>query len=552
MNGPDWSTIPDRLRDLIDEYCDDQVDEAGLLELEAGLLASEAARRYFAEYWQIHTELGFSSKARRAASIALSQFEEGSSSASTAGIVRSPGARRRVRFRPSLRMMALAGSLLAAAGFAVGQWGWWKARMPVDAPSRNVAWLINAQDCLWASDDAGTPGRDMKARKVLRLERGLAEVEFDRGARVILKGPAALELLSENECRLLSGSLTAKIPVRAHGFTVSSPQGKVVDLGTEFGVSVDDRETTSVRVFSGTLTAAAGDGQTPVPLIKNQEALIDGRAVSLRPPGAEEQGKFVRSIDPPPVILPRTRKLDFSQVVSDTLLDSEGRGIGLTHRLPGTGQALALRDPNLRLNPEARALELTTTRSDLNKQAGVAVGEYLGLRLSELGFTGREDFTISVEMPDIPGLERVGQFGLYAGASGSRAIRGGVLRQQDGSYSLFLVNNVNEIDQDLHEVGLTNTGDHLRFTLQRDKGRYSLLAENLTRQSSSRLAIAHPAFLDPERDLYVGIFGANTQSNVRKTLKIKELGVTVFTEVPARSQEPPPRAEESSDRALLR
>src|SRR5262249_21923415 len=153
--------------------------------------------------------------------------------------------------------------------------------------------------------------------------------------------------------------------------------------------------------------------------------------------------KFVRSIDPPPVISPRTRKLDFSEVVSGTLLDREGRGIGLTHRLPGTGQALSPRDPNLRLNPGARALELTTTRSDLNHQVGVDVGESLGFRLSELGFSGREDFTISVEMPDIPGLERVGQFGLYAGASGSRAIRGGVLRQQDGSYSLFLVNNVN-------------------------------------------------------------------------------------------------------------
>jgi FecR protein len=550
MNGPDWTTIPDRLRDLIDDYCADQVDEAGLLELEAGLLASEAARRYFAEYWHVHTELGFSSRARRAASVALSQFEEGSPS--SAGISRSPRSWRRGRFRPSRRMMALAGSLLAAAGFAIGQWGWWKARKPLDGPSRNVAWLINAQDCLWAADDNDTPGRDMKVGKVLRLERGLAEVEFDRGARVILKGPAALELLSDNEARLLSGSMTAKVPVPAYGFTVHSPQGKVVDLGTEFGVSVDDPGTTSVRVFSGALTAAAGDGRTPIPLVKNQEALIDGRAVSLQPPGAEKFGKFIRSIDPPPVILPRTLKFDFSRPVSGTLLDVEGRGIGLTHRLPGTGRALGLHDPNLRLNPEARALELTTTRSDLNLQAGVDVGEYLGFRLSALGFTGREDFTISVDMPDIPGLERVGQFGLYAGSSGSQAIRGGVLRQKDGSYSLFLVNNVNGIDKNLHEVGLTNTGDHLRFTLQRDKGRYSLLAENLTRQSSSRLAIAHPAFLDPEHDLFVGIFGANTQSNVRKTLKIKELDVTVFTEAPPRLQEPPPRAEESSDRVLRR
>ena len=538
MNGPDRAEIPDRLRDLIDDSCAGLIDEAGLRELEAGLLESGPARRYFAEYWQMHAELGFATRARRAASAALSRFE--------GGPIPDARDRRRGRLRVSRRMMALAGSLLAAAGFALGQWSWSKGRKPVeaDAPGRNVAWLINAQDCLWAADDADTPGRNMLVGKILRLERGLAEVEFDRGARVILKGPAALELLSDNGARLLSGSMTARVPVPAQGFTVYSPQGKVVDLGTEFGVSIDDPGTTSVRVFSGALTAAAGEGRVPeVHMVKGQEALIDGRAVALRPAGVGEPGKFTRAIEPPPVIRPRTSKLDFSRPVDNTLLDAEGRGIGLTRRLPGTGSALGARDPNLRLNPEARALELTTTRSDLNQQAGVKVGEYLGFRLSDLGFTGPEDFTISVEMPDIPGLERVGQFGLYAGASGSRAIRGGVLRQEDGSYRLFLVNNDGGIDKDVHEVGLTNTGDHLRFTLQRDKGRYSLLAENLTRQSSSRLAIAHPAFLDAERDLHVGIFGANTQSDVRKTLTIKELGVTVFTESPPRSRDRSPPAE---------
>ena len=151
-----------------------------------------------------------------------------------------------------------------------------------------------------------------------------------------------------------------------------------------------------------------------------------------------------------------------------------------------------------------------------------------------------EDFTISVEIPDIPGLEVVGQFGLYAGVSSTRAIRGGVLSQpRPGSYSLFLVNNDQGIDKDIHEVGLTNTGDHLRFTLQKDHGRFSLLVENLTRQSSSRLAIAHPSMLDGERDLCVGIFGANTQSDVRKVLKIKELSVTVFTRSGSRSSASP-------------
>ncbi len=526
MNRPDRPEVSDRLRDLVDDYCSDLLDEIAFGELEALLAARPSARVYFAEYCQIHAELGFSTRAKRAASAALSRLES----------VAQP-ARRPLRRRIARRWLALAGSLLAVSGFALGQWGLGnKGRRGTEVSPKNVAWLINAQDCLWAADGADFPGRDMTVGKILRLDRGLAEVEFDRGARVILKGPAVLELLSDNSARLISGALTARVPVPAHGFTIDSPQGKVVDLGTEFGVSVDGPGTTSVRVFSGELTAEARNNRRPpVLLVKGQEALIDGRAVALRSPDSADSARFTRTIEPPPLIRPRSLKLDFAKVADQGLRDRDGRGIGLTARLPGTGSALEARDPNLRLDLDAHALELTTTRSDLNQQVGIDRGEYLGIRLADLGFTGSEDFTISVEIPDIPGLEVVGQFGLFAGADSKRAIRGGVLSQpKPGSYSLFLVNNMAGTDRDIHEVGLTNTGDHLRFTLQRDKGRYSLLVENLTRQSSSRLAIAHPKWLDGERDLFVGIFGANTQSDVRKTLKIKELGVTVLTRTPTR------------------
>ncbi len=73
------------------------------------------------------------------------------------------------------------------------------------------------------------------------------------------------------------------------------------------------------------------------------------------------------------------------------------------------------------------------------------------------------------------------------------------------------------------------TGDDLRLTLRRLGGQYSLVVDNLTRNSSSTLAIAHPSFLDAETDLYLGLFGANTQSDDRKTLTIREFSVTVWT-----------------------
>jgi hypothetical protein len=406
--------------------------------------------------------------------------------------------------------------------------------------SANVAWLMNAQDCQWVGDESAMPGRDMRAGKTLRLQRGLAEIQFDRGARLILQGPAGLELLSGNEARLLHGSLTARVPSEARGFTVISPRGKVVDLGTEFGLSVDDRGNTAVHVFAGEVEATPLAGGAArgahVTLVEDQSARINGRTVSLEGNGeraANEQ--FVRAIVPPPVIVPRTVTLDFLKAVYGSLEDREGRGIGLTHRLPGTGGALAERDPNLRLDPERGVLQLTTTRSDINQQDGMPTGEYLGFRLSNLGFTGREDFAVSATIPDIPGLAVVGQFGLYAGPQSDKNIRGGLISlPEPDRYELFLVNNNLGDDSDTYRVGLINTGDDLRLTLRRIAGKYSLVVENLTTKSSGTLTIAHPAFLDGERDLYVGLFGANTQSNVRKTLTIKELGVTVWTISPAR------------------
>lgn len=522
-------------RDRVDAYCEGTIGDADFAELEAELVANEAARRYFIEYLRLHAELGFATRAGRAATLALDRFQAEVTAAGGDAQGPQPAGR---GWRWLVGVGLAASVVLVGVGWAVTSRGG-KVRLfftptsTTEAPGRpgNVAWLINAQDCRWA-DPGETPGRDMAVGKVLRLEAGLAEVEFERGARVILQGPAALELLSGNMARLLRGAMTARVPAAAHGFTVLSPRGKIVDLGTEFGLAVDQGGATSVRVFSGELTAAADpNAGEAVRLSQGQEARIDGQAVLVRP---DVDRRFARAIIPPPVIQPRSLRLDFGHPVDASIPDAGGNGVGLTRRLDGTGTALGGPDPNLRLRTDLGVLELTTTRSDLNRQVGLDVGEYLGVALGDLGFTGVEDFTISAEVPNIPGLDVVGQFGLYAGISSDRAIRGGVLRQPEADrYNLFLVNNNGGLDSDINEVGLTSTGDDLRFTLRRIGGGYSFLVENLTKRSTNTLTIAPSSFLDQTSDLKVGLFGANTQSDVRKTLTIKRMEITVFTLIPA-------------------
>ena len=102
----------------------------------------------------------------------------------------------------------------------------------------------------------------MQAGKVLKLERGLAEIRFQCGARVVLEGPASLELLSGKQRPVAARQADRPGPEAGVGFEVLSPQGKVIDLGTEFGVSVSDDGATEVYVFEGKVEAHRPDDST--------------------------------------------------------------------------------------------------------------------------------------------------------------------------------------------------------------------------------------------------------------------------------------------------
>src|SRR5262249_51976283 len=195
--------------------------------------------------------------------------------------------------------------------------------------------------------------------QTLKLESGLAEVRFQCGARVVLDGPATLELLSGRSARLLRGKLSARVPEAAAGFEVLSPQGKVIDRGTEFGVAGGEGGATDVYVFAGKVEPhASGAMDVAVNLTEHQTARIAAGKVTRAPVAA---GQFVRAIVPPPVVCPRTLKLTFGKVVESSLLDARGRGTGLTHRLPRTGSRLAEHDAHLRLDPPRRPPALTPT-----------------------------------------------------------------------------------------------------------------------------------------------------------------------------------------------
>ncbi|WP_395749597.1 LamG-like jellyroll fold domain-containing protein [Prosthecobacter sp.] len=84
----------------------------------------------------------------------------------------------------------------------------------------------------------------------LRLKSGIAQIEFYQGARVLIEGPAELQLVSSGEATCTRGKLSAQVPPQAKGFRINTPKGTIVDLGTEFGLDVSAANE-EVHVFKG-------------------------------------------------------------------------------------------------------------------------------------------------------------------------------------------------------------------------------------------------------------------------------------------------------------
>ncbi len=150
---------------------------------------------------------------------------------------------RAVAARPPLwRRLALpAAAALVSAGLV---WLWEKQPSP-------VAVLAKASACKWGNSALPTlEGSDLQPG-LLELVDGIATLKFRSGAEVTLEAPVTLEVLSAMECRVKKGTVMAEVPPQAKGFTIHTPETKVVDYGTRFGVSAGDDGKCLVHVMEG-------------------------------------------------------------------------------------------------------------------------------------------------------------------------------------------------------------------------------------------------------------------------------------------------------------
>jgi hypothetical protein len=115
-----------------------------------------------------------------------------------------------------------------------------------------VATLTRLDDCVWKNPMYPLKcGEQLNGGSRIEITSGVARVTFESGATATLQGPCDFVIDNAMHGTILRGRVAVNAPRRAYGFRIRSPNSEVIDLGTEFGVSVDDGGQSEVHVFSG-------------------------------------------------------------------------------------------------------------------------------------------------------------------------------------------------------------------------------------------------------------------------------------------------------------
>ena len=126
----------------------------------------------------------------------------------------------------------------------------------------------------WNEGSSGYEEGDTLGSEVFRLASGTAEIKFFSGANMTVEGPAEILLKSAWEAECRDGLVRMQVPPAARGFKLQAPSTEIIDLGTEFGLSVRDGKG-QVEVFDGEISIRHQD---------EEEKLLEKGAAFLLPP----------------------------------------------------------------------------------------------------------------------------------------------------------------------------------------------------------------------------------------------------------------------------
>ncbi len=235
------TNVEKRYLELRDAALDGRATQAEIQELESIAMASPERIRDFAEAAGLHGDLcllGIEARDQR------------------------PAEKLETREKSKLGLWQLipwAIGLAASILLIVTFWN----RNPSESPSTETfAVLEQTVECLWQTSTMPLAEGQRLGTGRLRLASGFASLRFDNQTQLNLEGPAELQILDPMHCRLVSGTAVITVRDGLRGFVVDTPNGRLIDQGTSFGVSVKSVGASVVEVFDGRVdieVAATGE-----------------------------------------------------------------------------------------------------------------------------------------------------------------------------------------------------------------------------------------------------------------------------------------------------
>ena len=222
-----------------------------------------------------------------------------------------------------------------------------------------VAYIDDSLNAVWADTDYGIADDGAIRASRYFLKSGYAKIVMCSGAMVVLEGPSELVFEEENMLLLINGKLSSRVPERAIGFIVRTPNASVVDFGTEFSVIVNSTSSADVYVHSGEVDLRSGPDpvrfQNSSRLKKTQAArasFLTGQISSL----TFEDKNFVRDIESATGFIWTGSNIDLADVIGG------GNGFGTGSSSTGidlnSGQVVPVKSESVTISEKSQYLEV--------------------------------------------------------------------------------------------------------------------------------------------------------------------------------------------------
>jgi len=230
---------------LADVQCNGQADDKTLVRLEELMIDDTEARQVYLCYLFTHDQLNL-------------QNDGGLQGLSAAPVLSTTSAGSRSKW---FIMSTMVAAIFVVALFTSQSFDFLSPRDTTSPSTEKIGRVAQQWQAVWGdSEKALATWTVLKVGQKLDLLSGRVVCNFDVGAELILQGPVECQVVGPKQIKVDSGSVTVRVSENARGFSVVTARGKIIDLGTEFGVSVDPSGTTDLVVFDG-MVDVEYDGQ---------------------------------------------------------------------------------------------------------------------------------------------------------------------------------------------------------------------------------------------------------------------------------------------------